>query len=81
VPAADFLEFDGEAGEGGVEDAVAEAGVEGDEEANGREEELEGADEVFVPEFGEGDVPFFVFGVEGTVACLAYQFWIELRRE
>lgn len=44
VPAADFLEDDGECGEAEVEDAVDEGGVEGDEEADGGCEELEGAD-------------------------------------
>ena len=44
VPAADFLEDDGEGGEAEVEDAVDEGGVEGDEEADGGCEELEGTD-------------------------------------
>ena len=44
VPAADFLEDNGEGGEAEVEDAVDEGGVEGDEEADGGCEELEGTD-------------------------------------
>lgn len=70
VPAAGFLEDDGESGEAKVEDAVDEGGVEGDEEADRGCEELEGADEVFVAEFFEGYVPFFMAGVEGPVAAV-----------
>lgn len=70
VPAAEFLENDGEGGEGEVEDSVNEGGVEGDEEADGGCEEGEGADEIFVSELFECDVPFFVTGVESPVSGL-----------
>lgn len=69
VPAADFLEDDWEGGEAEVEDAVDERGVEGDEEADGGCEELEGTDQVFVSEFSERHVPFFMAGVEGPVSA------------
>jgi len=42
------LENNREGREAEVEDAVDEGGVEGDEEADGGGEELEGTDEVFV---------------------------------
>lgn len=44
VPAADFLEFNGEGSQTEVEDAVDEGGVEGDEEADGGCEEGERTD-------------------------------------
>lgn len=70
VPATEFLEDDGEGGEGKVEDSVNEGGVEGDEEADWSCEEGEGADEIFVSELFECDVPLFVAGMEGPVSGL-----------
>lgn len=64
----DFAEDDGHATELHVEDAVAEASVEGHEEADGRHEELEGSNEELVAEFYNADIPFFEFGVEGPVS-------------
>lgn len=58
----------GEGAEGGVEDAVDEAGVCADEGADWGEEDLPGTDEIFVAQFLEGGFPFFVRGVEGVVA-------------
>jgi hypothetical protein len=52
-----------------VQDSVAEGGVEGDEEADWCGEELDGAEEEFVGEFFDGNVPFFEFGVEGPGLC------------
>lgn len=68
VPAAHFLEFDGEGGQTEVDDAVDEGGVERDEEADRRGEERERPDEVLVAELFEGHVPFFVARVERPVA-------------
>ena len=68
VPAATFLEGNGEGGQGGVEESVAEGGVDGDGEADGGGEHLEGTDAEFVEHFFQGDVPFFEAGVEAPVS-------------
>lgn len=70
VPAAFLLEDDGEARQKEVEDAVAEGGVQRDEEADRGGEHLEGPDQEFRREFAQRDVPFFVLRVEGPVAAL-----------
>lgn len=67
-PAAQVAEDDGDAAELHVQDSVAEAGVERDEEADWREQELHGSDEKFAREFDDADVPFFEFCVEGPVS-------------
>lgn len=61
------MEGDGEGGERGVQQAVAEGRVDGDGEADGGEEHLEGAHAEFVHHFFEGDVPFFEAGVQGPI--------------
>ena len=73
VPAALFLEFDREGGEVGVEDAVAEGGVQRDGETDGCQQHLEGADAELLYHLACGDVPFFEFGVQRPVAGLDAQ--------
>jgi hypothetical protein len=70
-PASYLTENDGETAELHVQDSVAEGGVEGDEEADWCGEELDGAEEEFVGELFDGNVPFFEFGVEGPGGCVS----------
>jgi len=70
VPAALFLELDGEGGQVEVQDAVDEGRIQSDEEADRRRQELEGTDEVFVAQLLQADVPLLVAGVQGPVAGL-----------
>lgn len=68
LPPADLAKDDGDGAQLHVQDAVAKAGVQGDEKADGRTEELHRAEQELVGELGEGDVPFLELGVEGPVA-------------
>lgn len=58
---ADFTKDDWDSAQLHVQDAVAETGVQCDQEADGRAEELDGAEEEFFGEVTRRDVPFFVF--------------------
>lgn len=68
-PAAEFSEDDGDPAELHVQDAVAEAGVQRDEEADWGGEELDRADEEFPRELDDADVPFFEFRVQRPVVA------------
>lgn len=67
------MEDDGDGAKLHVQDAVAEAGVEGDEEADGGEQELDGADEELAREGDDADVPLLEARVERPVARLDAQ--------
>lgn len=69
-----LAEDDGDGAQLHVQDAVAEAGVQRYQEADGCAEELDGSDDELFGQLDDADVPFLELGVEPPVAGLVAQF-------
>src|SRR3569833_3936309 len=67
-PLPDLVEDDGDPAKLHVETTVAEARIECDQEADGREEELNGPHEELSRELLHADIPLFEFGVQCPVS-------------